>query len=354
MAARAERPGLLDDPTADPSYVGTFHEIDGYEVRPWARYSDPKPQCVTCSVRTICDGCRHEDGCTWCDCDGLGCGTCGTKCRSHEDRELWQADVGSLDLWVDLEGQPNLALPRFIPAVKAREKMRGHFARWTYTIAINDLIRTDGTPREVAHRVRSFFPEGSQLILNFFCEDRYLEPIWTMGASFWEGEWLKQFDAIMGVNYSLYTDDSSFEIMHSQKRTVWSAQEIHDAGHTVIPLLAYVSMAQLHEQFEAYGASNVNTVVVNMQVLDQAVKARMQEENVECMRYLAENTDWRVIAHGIARTETIRELAGIFGERLVVANADPFFHAMRRHRGSRGRTLGDGIEKFLALAEGRA
>lgn len=338
-------------PALKEAYVGTFTQIDGQPMRAWPRYSDPKPQCVTCSVRTICEGCRHDEGCEWCNCDGLGCSSCGTKCRSHESRELWQADVGSLDLWVDLRGQSRISLPRYVPSVKVREKMRGALPPWTYTIAVSDLIRADGSPREVAHRVRSFFPEGSQLILNFFCEDRYLEPIWTMGPDFFAQEWLGQFDAIMAVNYSLYLDDSSFEIMHSLKRSHMSAQEIHEAGHAIIPLLSYVSMKQAVEQVEALGASEVDTVVINMQVVE-GEKATFQRQNVEIMRYIASRTDWRVIAHGIARADVISELWSIFGDRLVVSNADPYFRAMRRHKGQRAGTMRDGMRRYTALASG--
>lgn len=342
-------------PTAPPAlteaYVGTFSEIDGQPVRTWPRYSDPKPQCVTCSVRTICEGCRHDDGCTWCNCDGLGCGTCGTKCRSHASRELWQADVGSFDLWVDLRGQPEISLPRYVPSVKVREKMRGSLVPWTYTITVSDLIRTDGSPREVAYRVRNFFPEGSQLVLNFFCEDHYLEPIWTMGPEFFAQEWLDQFDAIIATNYSLYEDDSSFEIMHSLKRSYMSAQEIRDAGRTVIPLLSYVTMKQAVEQIEALAASEVHTVAINMQVVE-GEKATFQRENVEIMRYIASRTNWRVIAHGISRKDIISELCPIFGDRLVVSNADPYFQAMRRHKGQRSKTLRDGMRRYLGLASG--
>ena len=343
-------PSAVPEPLSE-AYVGTFTEIGGQPMRTWPRYSDPKPQCVTCSVRTICEGCRHDDGCTWCNCDGLGCGTCGTKCRSHASRELWQADVGSFDLWVDLRGQPEISLPRYVPSVKAREKMRGALPKWTYTITVSDLIRADGSPREIAHRVRSFFPEGSQLVLNFFCEDRYLEPIWTMGPEFFAQEWLDQFDAIIAVNYSLYEDDSSFEIMHSLKRSYMSAQEIHDTGHTVIPLLSYVTMKQAVEQVEALGASEVHTVAINMQVVE-GEKATFQKENVEIMRHIAFRTDWRVIAHGIARQDVIGELFSIFGDRLVLSNADPYFRAMRRHKGQRAATLRDGMRRYLGLASG--
>lgn len=334
----------------DATYLGVFTEINGHPVRPWARYSEPKPQCVTCSVRTICEGCRHEDGCDWCFCDGNGCSTCGTKCRSHEEREAWQADVGSFDLWVDLRGQRSVSLPRYIPAVKPREKMRGSLPAWTYTIAVSDLIRADGSPREVAYRVREFFPVGTQLVLNFFCEDHYLERIWRVGPEFFEGEWLNQFDALIGVNYSLYADDSSFEIMHSLRRSYMSSQEIYDAGHTLIPLLSYVTEKQLAEQLEVLGASELNTVCVNMQVVE-GEKAAYQRRNVEMMAHIAEMTDWRVLAYGIARADVIAELSAIFGERLVIANSDPYFRAMRRHKGQRKHVFSEGIRRYLQLSD---
>jgi hypothetical protein len=261
-------------------------------------------------------------------------------------------DVGSLDLWADLRDQPSLSLPRYVPSVKIQQKMRTHLPPWTYTIAINDLIRSNGHPREVAYCVRDFFPEGSQLILNFFSEDRYLEPIWTRGADFWEAEWLSQFDAIVAVNYSLYLDDSSFEIMHSLRRSYVAAQEIHDAGHTIIPLLSYVSEKQLFEQIEALSASNVHTVCVNMQVVEGA-RATYQRQSVEFLRRVAELTPWRLIAHGVAREEVILELAEIFGERLILSNSDPFFWAMRRPTGGRSRVFSDGLKRYLTLAEGR-
>ena len=349
MSGEAVSGTPIRPPEGGTGYLGVFSEIAGHPVRPWARYSEPKPQCATCSVRTICEGCRHEEGCEWCFCDGNGCSSCGTKCRSHAEREAWQADVGSFDLWVDLRGQRPVSLPRYVPAVKPREKMRGSLPPWTYTVTVSDLIRADGRPRAVAYRVRDFFPAGSQLILNFFCEDHYLERIWTIGPEFFEGAWLSQFDAIIATNYSLYADDSSFEILHSLKRSYMAAQEIYDAGHTVIPLLSYVSEKQLAEQLETLGASGVHTVCVNLQVVE-GEKAAYQRKNVEFIRHIAHFTPWRVIAYGIARRQIIAELAGILGERLVVANSDPYFRAMRRHAGRRARTFADGLEHYGALA----
>lgn len=352
-----ENPAVQSPVPGGPAegYLGTFGEIGGHPVRPWPRYASPKPQCQVCSVRTICEGCRHDEGCSWCSCDGNGCTTCGTKCRSHASRELWQEDVGTFDLWVDLRGQRPLSLPRYIPAVKPRSKMAAALPRWTYTISVNDLIRTTGTPREVAYRVREFFPKGSQLLLNFFGEDRYLEPIWTRGASFWdpegEGSWLSQFDAIVAVNYSLYLDDSSFEIMHSLRRSYMAAQEIHDAGHTVIPLLSYVSEKQLAEQVEALMASGVETVCVNLQVVE-GEKLSYQRKNIEYLGHIARNTPWRLIAYGLARRELVDELAGMFGDRLVLSNSGPYFHAMRRHKGQRRRTFTEELRSFTRLAAG--
>jgi hypothetical protein len=325
--------------------------------RPGPRYPAPAPQCSTCSVRTICSGCRHEDGCDWCFCHGSGCSTCGTKCRSHESRDLWQADVGTLDLELWIDRQPPLALPRFIPNVKLRDRMRGALIPWTYTVAVSDVIRADGTPRDVAYHVRDYFPEGSQVILNFFCEDHYLEPVWTLGAAFWEGEWLRLFDAIVAVNYSLYADDASFEIMHSLKRSQISAQEIHDAGHPVIPLLSYIDEKQVYELLENYGASGLHTVAINMQVVGARTgeKLSFQKENVRLMRHIARHTDWRVLAYGIARRELVGELAEIFGDRLVTSNASAYFDVMRKPMPTserRARFTGE-IRKYQAMTEGR-
>lgn len=322
-------------------------------VRPGPRYSTPKPQCQTCSVRTICGGCRHDEGCDWCYCDGMGCSSCGTKCRSHSGRDLWQADVGTLDLELDIEEQPPFALPNFVPSVKLRERMRGALIPWTYTIAVSDLIRADGTPREVAHRVRDFFPEGSRLVLNFFCEDRYLEPIWTIGPSFWEEEWLKSFDAIVSVNYSLYSDDASFAIMTSLKQSQMSAQEIHDAGHRVIPLLSYVDEGQLYELLENYGASGLHTVAVNMQVV-AGEKLAFQKENVRLMRLVAEQTNWRVLAYGIANRALVGELSEMFGERLVTSNASAYFDVLRKPMPvaeRRMRFVGE-LRKYSSMTKG--
>ncbi len=324
------------------------------DVRPGARYSDPKPQCVTCSVRTICGGCRHDDGCDWCYCDGLGCGSCGTKCRSHSSRDLWQADVGTLDLELAIGEQSPIALPPFVPSVKLRERMRGAFVPWTYTVTVSDLIRTDGTPREVAYRVRDYFPEGSRLVLNFFCEDRFLEPIWTIGPSFWEGEWLDAFDAIVSVNYSLYADDASFAIMTSQKQAQMSVQEIHDAGHAVIPLLQYVDEANLYELLECYGSNAVHTVAVNMQVV-AGEKLAFQKENVRLMRIVAEQTDWRVLAYGIANRALLKELHEVFAGRLVTSNASAYFDVMRKPMPvaeRRERFVGE-IRKYSLMTKGR-
>lgn len=322
--------------------------------RPGARYPDPAPQCATCSVRTICSGCRHEDGCEWCFCDGLGCSGCGTKCRSHQDRDAWQADTGTLEMNLRIEEQPPVALPSFMPSVKIRSRMKESLPVWTYTVPVNDLITVDGRPRDIAYEIRDYFPEGSQLVLNFFAEDHYIEPIWTRGAEFWRGpgsEWLDNFDAIIGINFSLYHDDPSFEIMNCMKRMQMSNQEIHDSGHTVIPLVAFIEEKQLAEQVENYAASGLHTVAFQLQVVE-GEKATYQRDSALFMDYVARHTDWRVIAYGIARPDVIDSLYKSFGpERLVVSNAGPYFDAMRGGGSAFGRreTLIGGIRKYTQL-----
>jgi hypothetical protein len=259
-----------------------------------------------------------------------------------------------LDLELDIEEQPALSLPAFVPSVKLRRRFADALVPWTYTVDVGDLIRTDGSPREAAHEVRSFFPEGSQVVLNFFCPDAYLEPIWTMGPEFWNGPWLRQFDAIVAVNYSLYADDSSFEIMHSLKRTQVSAQEIHDAGLPVVPLLSYIDEEQLHDLLESYGSCGLHTVAVNMQVVSRKKRA-FQMENVRLLRVVAEQTDWRLFAHGVASAPVVAELQTLFGERLVTSNASPYFDVLRKPLPAaerRARFAGE-LRKHTAMTRGR-
>lgn len=129
-----------------------------------------------------------------------------------------------------------------------------------------------------------------------------------------------------------------------------SSQEIYDSGHTLIPLLSYVTEKQLAEQLEVLGASELDTVCVNMQVVE-GEKAAYQRRNVEMMAHIARMTDWRVLAYGIARADVIEELSEIFGERLLIANSDPYFRAMRRHKGQRKHVFSDGIRRYLDLAD---
>ncbi len=314
-----------------------------------------KPQCESCVANTYCMGCSFP-ACTWCyqsRCDhkralkdpryAADC-KCQIRCKSRINLDYWLTQTQGLYPGpVYLQNQKDIALPKVLPIVKSFTGVafKDFFPKWTYVIPINAFLRKDLTVPDAVYRLRTFFPEGSQLILSFCVQDRFIERIWS-GApatkkgrgmnrhAFWSKEWLKQFDAIISVNYSVYWSDPQMEIHYAIRRTMMTTQEIDDNGLNVIPLVIWYTDKEAWPQLDCYVKNGVNTIAINFQYVAGAQMASY-EHDMRILHAIAKSyPHLRIICYGISAPYAIHAARRILGpDRLVIVTAHPYMDAIR-------------------------
>lgn len=312
-----------------------------------------KPQCETCIANTLCMGCTHP-ACSWCyesRCDakrdlahGPDC-YCEVRCKSRIGLQFWlNQSRGLYPNGIRVKNMQPIALPSILPIVNSfTQEARSLLAPWTYVIPINTFIRQDNSVPDYVYRLRELFPEGSQLILSFCVQDQYIERIWegrTSGGragspgwgrrQFWRSSWFDQFDAVMGVNYSVYWPDPQMEIMYAIRRTMITTQEMDEAGLNVLPLVIWYTDKEAWPQLDCYVKQGADTVVVNFQYVSGAQIASYKHDLPILEAIARAYPHLRVICYGIQAPYVIDEARRILGpERLVIAAAGPLFTAIK-------------------------
>lgn len=318
-----------------------------------------KPQCETCVANTYCMGCSFP-ACTYCyesRCDHKRSQNdpqftndckCIVRCKSRINLGWWLTQSeGLLPGPIHLENYKSLALPKVMPIIKTfwseatGDSPMALYPKWTYVIPINSFLRRDLTVPERIYRLRDFFPEGSQLILSFCVQDRFIEDIWrgapsskrsrgmTRGA-FWKKEWFKQFDAAIGVNYSVYWADPQMEMHYAIRRTMMTTQEMDDNGINVIPLVIWYTDKEAWPQLDCYVKNGVDTVVINFQYVSGAQVASY-EHDMRILHAIAKSyPHLRVICYGISAPYAINAARRILGpDRLCIITGHPYIDAIR-------------------------
>lgn len=312
-----------------------------------------KPQCETCVANTFCMGCSFP-GCTYCyesRCDtkrdrshaatsGPTC-YCEVRCKSNTALDnLLNSTKGLYPGPVHLRNAHPMELPRVIPIVKSWiSRVTPMYSPRTYMIPINAFLSTKNTVPESVYNLKQFFPEGSQLILSFCVEDKWLENIWT-GTSrmtpanarrlFWRQPWFDQFDAVLGVNFSVYWADPQMEINYAIKRTMVTTQEMDDAGINVIPLVIWWTDKEAWPQLDCYVKNGIDTIAINFQYVAGAQVASYKHD-MQILEAIAKAyPNLRVICYGLSAPYVIDEARLILGtDRLTIVTGFPYIDAVR-------------------------
>jgi hypothetical protein len=238
-------------------------------------------------------------------------------------------EVYGLDIAPMRIEQPTLALPRVIPIVNPSVPLSRELPPWTYTIPIHHFIRKDGSAPSYIHHLKQHFAPGSQLILNFCSPDMFIEPIWSYSAGWWRSEWLYQFDAIIAINFSVYWDDPMMEVLSAIKRTMIVTKEIYEAGHKVIPLVIWYTEKETREQMDVLAANNIHTICCNFQYVAGA-KIASWKHDLQVLETIAlQYPNIRIICYGMSAAWVIHRAREILGDRLIIANGNIFFQAVK-------------------------
>lgn len=241
------------------------------------------------------------------------------KSAVHPEIELWLNNVGDLDLRLRISQPPpeEWPLQRFLPRVVPYRNFPGFdIPVGTYVIAYHKINKSIGRlPNlEWLTGLKAMFPPGSKLILDFCIPDVYLDPIWSFSKQeFWGHPIMEQFDAIIAPNFSSYIDDPPIQRLLCEKMCTVSAQEAHDMGRTVIPMLCWVTEDGLRRQLDAIGAlyPRVHTVYVQIQSIGVGRVAELWKQFDYLEKYLAP-LPFRYIINGCTSGWGVRELCRIF------------------------------------------
>lgn len=311
-----------------------------------------KPQCETCVANTFCMGCSFP-ACTFCyesRCDtkrdqseNPDC-NCEIRCHANTRIQSWLTETqGLYSAGVHLRNYEPLAMPRLLPIVKewsGPSKVILQGPPRTYVIPVNRLITSKNQPTLAALRLRESFPEGSRLILSFCVQDEWIERIWSgvdrqnnsviKRTDFWKQPWLKQFDAVLSVNYSVYWNDPQMEIMYAIRRTVVTTGEIDAAGHNVIPLVIWYTAKEAMPQMEMWARQGVDLVAVNMQYVMGAQVASYRHDLLVLRKLALAYPQMRFLLYGVSAPYVIDLARRLIGpDRICIATGFPFLDSLR-------------------------
>lgn len=186
---------------------------------------------------------------------------------AHPDLALWLENVGGFDPRMSMR-QPDLEhwpMSRLIPRVHLYKSFPPfELMPGTYSVDYVSLTQaSDRLPeQEWVKNIRSMFPEGSRILLNFIGKNQQTHYIWHLGREFWEAEFLRNFDGIVSPEFSTFLDDPKPQYLIGERQKQIFCQEGFEAGHTTIPSIAWSSESSLRRQLDLVMSlyPRVNTV----------------------------------------------------------------------------------------------
>jgi hypothetical protein len=208
------------------------------------------------------------------------------------------------------------------------------FAPGTYLIDYQHLASRPGKPPTKAwvNELRSFFPEGSTLLLGFFGGKRELTTSLWAQRGFWDEAFLDQFDAIIGPDFGSYCNLPTPQIFIGERMQQIFLTEGAEAGHVVIPMISWSTEESLRRQVELWASrpESVNTVLLNCYASEVNPTAWRQRWLAAMHKYLAPHRHIRWIITGMTPGWAIRELNEIFdGNYCLVPSYGQFIAAQR-------------------------
>lgn len=261
---------------------------------------------------------------------------CLPKTAGHPDLEAWIAEVGGFDPRAALK-QPKLAdweMSHIIPRVGLKTTgLVFPLSKGTYMIEYSALHSNPATlpTKEWVNNIKSFFPEGSRLLLSFFSDRELLYALWPK-VDFWDCEFLKNFDGIICPDFTSYSNDPKPQTLLGERMHQVFAKEGFDNGHTTIPSIAWADEASLRRQADLWASQpDVNTVVLDCHGSGIHRAGWTWRWIFAMEKYFADKTDMRWIIIGIHAGWAIREFNRIFpnGNFCVVPTFSTYIAATR-------------------------
>lgn len=115
--------------------------------------------------------------------------------------------------------------------------------------------------RENALNLRERFSDETHLMLAFFNDRKLVEGLWQP-LGFWHHPFVKQFDSVIMPDFSAFNNDPVVQYLYGERQMQIFAEEGCEAGHNIIPTIAWASGESLRRQMELWTSSYpyVNTI----------------------------------------------------------------------------------------------
>lgn len=262
---------------------------------------------------------------------------CPAKTAVHPDIELWLGDVGSFDPRSQVVQPPlsewpfSAVMPRI---VVYGEKLAFPLDPMTYVIFYKDLHSNPRTlpSRPWVSRLKERFPEGTQLVLSFLAGRALINGLWAQ-TEFWQAEFLRQFDAVVIPDFSAFSDDPVPQSLLGERMHQIFAQEGSEAGHNVIPAIAWMDEYSLRRQIELWVSAypKVNTILIDCDGTNVDPTGWKWRNLFAIEKYCAPHSHIRWLISGITPGWAIRELNDMFPKRNyhIIPSVSVYVNAMQ-------------------------
>lgn len=260
-------------------------------------------------------------------------------------------EIGGYDPRARLAQPPVNEWPmsRLIPRVHL-ERSFPRFPMPAATYAIDYMSMTQSATRfpvaDWVNDIRDTFPENSRLLLNFTGNNAQCQYIWSVGPEFWQQPWLSQFDAIITPEFSTFINDPVPQWLAGERYKQIFATEGYEAGHTIIPSVAWSSDTSLRRQLELWCSMypQVNTVWLDLLGAGVESVSWTWSRLAGLERWMPRDVPMRWLVSGAISGWAIAELMEILPHRnFHTVNIRPFANAV-----SRPGTSGEKAQRFRA------
>lgn len=112
-------------------------------------------------------------------------------------------------------------------------------------------------------QLRSFFPEGSTLLLTFFGNHDATLKLWS-DTNWWkQQDQLRVFDAIVAPDFHSFCNSPKPQTFLGERQQQIFLGEGVEQGSTVIPQIAWADLDSLRRQIELWSHAGANTILLN-------------------------------------------------------------------------------------------
>lgn len=297
-----------------------------------------------------CNACKLEEhcgGCSLCEASICKryCGYCEAVCPNrYNDTSYCNSMLNNINFDFKLCSNEKIDIPNFVPGISDKIKMELPF------IAVDGDSYLNSNGRHVTKRfVNGYkFAVGTnvdtKVLLHFYIKDKKLNGFWNNRYELYKS--LRDFDAVISPNFSVYEDAPRMDHMYNIIRSVTTYNEMIRYGIKAIPDISYYNLNDLDKWCKEINNSKVNTVSFSFQIVDVRLRASNNwKNNIAAFRYLCKNINrkLKIIIIGISslsRYRFIKEAS--LGHKLILVSHSPYIQ-------SRRGILSDGGIKNLSL-----